>query len=224
MDITYLGHSCFKLKGKAEFTGQSVSVLFDPFDSSFVGLPLAKTEADIVIVSHQHPDHNCVAKIGPGYFLIDQPGEYEIQGVSVLGYLVDHDQEKGEKRGKSNIFVVEMEGYRIAHLGDLGRPLTDHELSEMGVIDALFLPVGGDCTLNIKDARELVNKVSPYAVIPMHYLQKGMNQENFGMLQPLDKFLELCQGLKQETAEKYNVVKRSADDGEPKIVILQRKV
>lgn len=224
MDITYFGHSCFRLKGKAEFTNQPVTILHDPFDPSVVGLPLGKIDTDIVTVSHQHPDHNFVQKVNPDYFLIDQPGEYEVHGVSVLGYSVDHDQENGGKRGKNTIFVIEVEGCRLAHLGDLGRPLTDHELSAMGVIDVLFLPVGGEFTLNIKDARELINKISPYAVIPMHYLETGTNQENFKGLQTLDKFLGLCQGLKQETTEKYSVIKRNSNDSEPQIIILQRKV
>jgi len=223
MDITYLGHSCFKLKAKDGFSGKPISLLFDPFDPSFVGLPFAKTEADIVTVSHQHADHNYLDKIAQGYFLIDQPGEYEVRGISVLGYKVDHDQEKGEKRGKNNIFVVEAEGCRIAHLGDLGRQLTDHELSDLGVIDVLFLPVGGEYTLDQKEARDLISKISPTIAIPMHFMQKGLDEKNFIDLKTLESFLGMCQGLKQEVMDKYSVAKCRTEGVEPSIVILQRK-
>lgn len=221
MEITYLGHSCFKIKAKAEFAKQTVTIITDPYDPTLVGFSFAKQEADILTVSHQHPDHNFIAKINDGYFLIDQPGEYEVSGISVLGYSVDHDDSGGISRGKNNIYVIEAEGYRVCHLGDLGRTLSDNELSELGVIDTLLLPVGDISTLSIKEARDLVNKISPTAVIPMHFFQDGMNANEFAGLKKLDEFLSLCVGLKQDKVDRYTV-ERSVSV-EPKIVLLSRK-
>lgn len=218
-----MGHSCFRIKGRAGFTKESVTVITDPFNPTTVGLPLAKLDANIVTVSHQHNDHSYLDKVKQGYFLIDQPGEYEVSGVSILGYSVDHDNKQGTERGKNNIYVIEMDNCRVCHLGDLGRDLTDQELSELGVIDVLLLPVGGHFTITIKEARELVNRITPTVVIPMHYYQEGMNKAEFGQLQPLSGFIEVCQGLKQETCDKYTVEKARDEDTEPEVIILKRK-
>ena len=173
MDIVYLGHSSFKIKTK------TATVITDPFDPKMVGLKYSGVEGEIVTVSHDHRDHNAVDKVGGVKRVVDGPGEYEISGVSIMGYPSFHDNEKGAKRGKNTIYVYEAEGLRLAHLGDLGHVISEDLVNEMGAIDVLMIPVGGEFTIGPKEAAEIVGKVDPYFVIPMHYKISGMNPETF---------------------------------------------
>ena len=119
MDIIYLGHSSFKIKGK------TASVITDPFDPEMVGLKYPKNEADIVSVSHDHNDHNKIDLVSNVDMVVRTAGEYEIKGISIIGIEVDHDSSGGQERGKNIIFVFEVDGIRVAHFGDLGHKLTD---------------------------------------------------------------------------------------------------
>src|SRR5437764_763688 len=109
MDITYLGHSSFKFKGK------KTTVVTDPFDPTMVGLKFPKVEADIVTVSHGHPDHNATSLVGGSPFIVSGPGEYEIMGVSIIGVDSFHDGVKGKERGRNTIYNIEVEGIHIVH-------------------------------------------------------------------------------------------------------------
>ena len=135
MDIFYLGHSSFKLKGKHG------SIITDPFDSKKVGLKYSSNEADIVSISHEHEDHNAVSAIKGEPKVISGPGEYEIKGISILGFSSFHDSKNGEERGKNTIYVFEIDTVRICHLGDLGQKLSDSLIESLGDIDVLMIPV-----------------------------------------------------------------------------------
>src|SRR6185369_7759330 len=150
MEIVYLGHSSFKLSGK------NTKLVTDPFDSSLVGLKYPKVEADIVTISHHHPDHDKSEQVSEVKKIVDGPGEYEIGGVSIIGISSFHDDKKGAERGKNTIYLIEMDGLKLLHLGDLGHLLTDKEKSEIGDIDVMFIPVGGEYTIDAKTAYELV--------------------------------------------------------------------
>ena len=134
MDITYLGHSSFRIKTK------TATIITDPFDPQMVGLKYSGVEGDIVTISHAHNDHNAEAKVSGVKKVFDGPGEYEVMGVSIIGYPSFHDGKGGSERGKNIIFVFEAEGLRIAHLGDLGHQLSDDLINEMGSIDILMIP------------------------------------------------------------------------------------
>ncbi len=135
MEIIYLGHSAFRLKGK------TASVVTDPYDETVGKFP-KEVEADVVTVSHGHFDHNAVSKIRGNPFVVDSPGEIEVKGVSVVGVATHHDDKMGEERGGNTVFVIEMEGLRVVHLGDLGHKLTAEQLAEIGPVDMAMLPVG----------------------------------------------------------------------------------
>src|SRR3989304_462301 len=114
MDITYLGHSSFRLRGK------QASLVTDPYHSQMVGLKFPRhVTADVVTVSHNHEDHNATAAVEENPFVISGPGEYEVKGVNVLGIASFHDDAKGAKRGRNIIYRIEMDGVAIVHLGDL---------------------------------------------------------------------------------------------------------
>ncbi len=166
MDIVYLGHASFRLKGKLG------AVAMDPYGGDFGKYP-KDIQADILTVSHGHPDHNDIKNVEAG-FLIDGPGEYEVKGISIVGVASFHDDQNGAERGTNTIYVVEMDGLRVAHLGDLGHKLTQAQLDEMGNVDILLIPVGGVYTIDAKTAVEVVKQIDPWVVIPMHYHQAGI--------------------------------------------------
>ncbi|MCX7928313.1 MAG: MBL fold metallo-hydrolase [Patescibacteria group bacterium] len=215
MDITYLGHSSFKLKGK------SATVVTDPFDPAFVGIKFPTTEADIVCVSHQHADHNYLQGVANAKKVIDAPGEYEVMGVSFLGFPSYHDDKKGELRGKNTIFVIEIDGFRIAHLGDLGHVLSDQLIEEMGSIDILLIPTGGVYTIDSEVAAKVAQDIDAPIVVPMHYKSEGLSQSAFGMLEEVSEFVK-AYAMPVETLDKLSIKKSDVAE-ERKIVIFNRK-
>jgi len=215
MDIIYLGHSSFRLRGK------TASVVCDPFDSEIVGFKFPLVDADVVTVSHDHKDHNQFMLVKNAQKVISGPGEYEISGVSIIGIPTFHDNKKGSLRGKNTIYVIEMDGLRIAHLGDLGHELSEKILNQMGAIDILMIPVGGEYTIGTAMATKVARAVEPAIVIPMHYLVEGMNGETFSKLVKVEPFLS-DMGLPVENLPKLSVKKTDIAE-EKKIVVLERR-
>jgi L-ascorbate metabolism protein UlaG (beta-lactamase superfamily) len=179
MEINWLGHSCFKIKGK------QATVITDPYTPD-IGYTLGKQSATIVTVSHQHPGHNCIAGINGEPHPVTGSGEYEISNVLIIGLASYHDSEKGMLRGKNTIYLIEMDDITICHLGDLGHPLTDAQTEEMGNVDILMLPVGGFSTINASTAAAIVRQIEPKIVLPMHYGTPSLKRE----LDPVEKFLK----------------------------------
>jgi len=217
MDITYLGHSSFKIKTK------TATVVTDPFDSQMVGLKYSGVEGEIVTISHDHPDHNAAGKVSGVKKVIEGPGEYEVMGVSIIGYPSFHDGKAGAERGKNTIFVFEAEGLRIAHLGDLGHTLSDDLVNEMGSIDVLMIPVGGVFTIGPKEAVEIVGKIDPYFTIPMHYKVLGLNPQTFAGVEPVETFIKEI-GMTVENLPKFSLKKEDIlEDQGSKVIILEKK-
>lgn len=187
MDITYLGHSAFKLRGKI------ATIITDPYAAS-VGFDMPKASADIVTVSHQHEDHNAVNKVSgtarrPEPYLIQAPGEYEVSGVGVFGWQTFHDDTEGKQRGKNTVYIIHLDGLRICHLGDLGHVLSESQIHQIGEVDVLLVPVGGFYTINAKQAVEVIKELQPSVIVPMHYQTSRHNQEMFAQVAPVSQFL-----------------------------------
>lgn len=192
----------------------------DPFDPAMVGLRYPKLQADIVTVSHSHQDHNFLEKIVGEPFIIDSLGEYEVKGISVFGIKSFHDEKEGAERGLNTIYLIETEGLRVCHLGDLGVPLNEEQLKEVNGVDVLLMPVGGIYTIGPKEAVEVVSQVEPTVVIPMHYKVKGMT-ETFDQLVGVDEFLKEL-GVEVEPVKRYLVSKDKLPE-EREVVVLERK-
>ena len=174
-----MGLSCFRIRGS-----QAV-IITDPFPPG-LGYTLGKQGADIVTVSHQHPSHSYDQGIGSEHRLVKGPGEYEISGVLILGISTYHDSVKGQSRGKNTIYLMEIDGVNVLHLGDLGHALNDQQAEEIGNVDVLLLPVGGVNTINAAMAAEVIRKLEPKVVVPMHYkTEKGSPD-----LEPVENFLK----------------------------------
>ena len=179
MDISWLGHSCFRIKGA------QATIITDPY-SPDLGYSLGKPTARIVTVSHQHPGHSYVQGIGGEPRLVMGPGEYEISGVLIIGMTTFHDGEEGRKRGKNAAYLMEVDEVSVCHLGDLGHVLTARQVEELENVDVLLLPVGGISTINAPMAAEVVRQLEPKVVVPMHYKTEALNWE----LEPVDRFLK----------------------------------
>lgn len=187
MDITFLGHSSFKIRGKNGI------VVCDPF-SAKIGFPFPKVSADIVTISHHHFDHSAVDQVSGTArkdkpYVIDAPGEYELLDIAVSVHRSFHDAENGALRGKNNIVVIRIEGIALAHLGDLGHILSDSDINSLGAIDVLMVPVGGEYTIGPKQAVEIAEAIEPSVIIPMHYRTEKHSSE-FAKLSTVDGFLK----------------------------------
>jgi L-ascorbate metabolism protein UlaG (beta-lactamase superfamily) len=216
MEIFYLGHSSFKLRGKDK------TLITDPFDPAMVGIDFPRNEADIVTISHNHHDHDRSDLIGGNPKIVNGPGEYEIGGVSLVGISTFHDNKSGSLRGVNTVYIIEMDGVRLLHLGDLGHVLDKNVVSEMGVINVLFVPVGGEFTIGPKEANQVAEMVTASIVVPMHYQAEGLNQEMFSKLKRVDDFLALA-GTKVERLPKLHVTADSFTTEEQKIAVLERR-
>jgi L-ascorbate metabolism protein UlaG (beta-lactamase superfamily) len=208
MEITWLGHSCFLIKGKEK------TVILDPYHPDF-GYRLGEPEADIVTVSHFHTGHDYIAGVINEPKQIKSPGEYEIGGTFITGVATFHDDRKGSLRGKNTIYIIEMDGITLCHLGDLGHPLNPNLIEEIGDIDIIFLPVGEVSTIPIDTAAEIVRQLEPDIVIPMHYKTEAFA----GDLSPVDKFLDKMRIRDLETRPKLSVTSSSLPSSTQTIVL-----
>ncbi|MBW9171732.1 MBL fold metallo-hydrolase [Clostridium estertheticum] len=163
MKITWLGHSCFLLEDS-----KGTKLLTDPFDAT-LGYEIYKGSPDIVTISHQHFDHNYTRELTSNYKIVNRIGMSTIYDIPIKGIPSYHDKNKGAKRGENIIFTFTMDGYSVCHLGDLGHSLSNDDLRAIGSIDILFVPVGGNYTLDGKEASQVTKKINPKIVIPMHY-------------------------------------------------------
>lgn len=152
----YLGHSCFCL------TGMGQRIVLDPYsDGAVPGLENLNVEAEFVYCSHGHGDHNGVS----GVKLVgDGAPKFSLTEIET-----DHDNAGGSLRGKNIIRVFDFGGTRVAHFGDLGRELTEDEVRALTGLDCVLIPVGGHFTIDAKQAADIVKKIAPKLVIPMHY-------------------------------------------------------
>lgn len=213
MEIKYLGHASFFLKGK---TGV---VITDPYDS-YIGLKFPKIEADIVTISHHHEDHDRADLVLGSPLVIDIPGEYEKKGIRITGFSVFHDKKQGKERGKNTLFKIEIDGISLLHCGDLGHVLDDEVVEEIDGVDILLIPVGGFYTINAEEAMTIVRKIEPSIIIPMHYNHPKLNQEIFGKIAPVTDFLEKM-GVSQLAPIKKLSVKKEELTEEMRVVVME---
>lgn len=215
MDISWLGHSSFRIKGK------NATVVTDPFESGKVGFKFPKTEADIVTVSHDHWDHNQAELVAGSPKVVSDPGEYEIKGVSIFGVPTYHDNKQGAERGRNTVYVITVDNIRICHLGDLGHTLSEEQVGEIGSVDILLIPVGGAYTIDPVQAGEAVSSLEPKIVVPMHYKTPESNQDIFGTLSEVGEFVKEI-GVPQVKTDKLSVTFDKLPE-EMQLVILERK-
>jgi len=211
IEITWLGHSCFRIKGR------EATLITDPYDGS-IGYSLGNPKADIVTSSHPHPGHSFVAGIGGAPRIVHGPGEYEIASVFISGIATFHDAERGKGRGKNTVYLIEMEEMRVCHLGDLGHALSSDQVEEMSGVEVLLVPVGGLSTIDAAAAAEMVRLLQPRIVIPMHFKTDVVPFK----LEPVESFLKEM-GLKAATPQPKLSITRTGLPEETRVVVLDYK-
>lgn len=211
MEITWYGQSCFRLRSRG------LSVVTDPY-SPEVGLKLPRLTATIVTVSHDHPDHNAAQAVKGNPFVISGPGEYEVEGIFVIGVATAHDAKNGQEQGRNTAYIIEFEDLTICHLGDLGQTLTQEQIEQLDGVDILLVPVGGRTTLTGAKAAEVVRVLEPSIVIPMHYKIPGL-------VMPLDGVQRFLKEMAVESPEKLEMltITKSQLPEETRLVLLEPK-
>jgi L-ascorbate metabolism protein UlaG (beta-lactamase superfamily) len=184
-----------------------------------LGLRPPQGQADAVFVSHDHPDHNNIGAIKGNPVVLDTPGEYAVKGINVIGLDSFHDEASGMERGHSTIFILEAEELKICHLGDLGTDLSEKQLDEIDGTDILFVPIGGTYTIDGEKAAELVHKVEPAIVIPMHYKTAGSNLK----IDDEKKFCAEMGNCPKEKTAKLTIKKKDTEGKSMEVVLMSHE-
>lgn len=217
MDIYWGGQALFRLKGKV------ATVVIDPFDPEFTGLKLPnQLSADVVLSSHEHEDHNNTGVVknatGEDPVVFKEPGEYEVAGAVITGISSFHDDTGGSKRGKNTIFNIMIDRLNIIHLGDLGQSkLTEEQLTQIGEVDILLVPVGSVYTIDGKIAAGIVSQLEPKMIIPMHYKIEGLKFE----LEGVEGFLKEMGAENVASVPKLSITKEKLPE-EPQVILLAK--
>ncbi len=215
VEVIWHGHACFELRGK------EVIVVLDPFTG--LGIPEPKANADVVLCSHSHRDHNHsgpVLKEG-GIVLEGFVGSRAVSGISVKGVATFHDAAGGSQRGKNSIYVVHLDDLRFCHLGDLGHDLTRKQVGELGSIDVLITPVGGGPTIGPDLASSIAERLDPKIVVPMHYNADipGQGEWMSSRLHRVDDFLVRSEGHVERLIGRSFTIMKGSLPKERKILV-----
>ena len=209
MDITWHGHSCFRLNERG-----IASVVTDPFDYQAVGYKPLNLRGDIVTVSHDAAGHNFVSAVKGRKRVITGPGEYEIGGVFITGV-----QTNGKKRSademRNTLYVFDYNGVTVAHLGDLREVPSQSQIEALGDVNVVLIPVGGGGGLSAPKAVEVISLLEPGFVIPMHYGTPATSLK----LAPVTKFLKEMGAGKLEPQASLSV-SQSSIPSETHVVVL----
>ncbi len=210
MEITWYGHSCFRLAERNYAT-----VVTDPFDSKEIGYFPLKLKADIVTVSHDAPGHNNREAVKGASHVIDGPGEFEIGGVFITGVQTDSTGKKAKDIIRNTIYVFDYDGITVAHLGDLKQAPSQAEIDALGTVNVALVPVGGGGGLNAAKAAEIISLLEPNIVVPMHYATEDVKVS----LDSLNKFIKEM-GLAKPESQPSLKVTRSGLPEETHVIVL----
>lgn len=183
MEIIWLGHACFVLES------DGCRAVLDPY--SFECYPPLSIEAHEVFCSHGHRDHNYTDGVR---LLAPRKSAFTVTKIETF-----HDDAQGTLRGMNTMHLLEAEGLRVLHCGDLGHPLDAAQLAQVGRCDALLIPVGGYYTIDAKAAKTLTDALGARVVVPMHYrhgeygLREVGGVEDFLALYDADEVTHLSQ-------------------------------
>lgn len=215
MKIMWYGHAAFKVTTEA-----GVRIIIDPYQSGAFGGALSygkiTDEADIVLSSHDHDDHNYVKDIAGPFTLINRKGEYTEKGVKIRAIPTFHDASRGSERGENLIFVIEADGLTLGHTGDLGHILEKSILSSLGRMDILLLPVGGFYTIDAREAARILNDIGPLVTIPMHFKTEKCDFP----IAPVEEFTAGKKGVKVFDGSEVDIRKDTLPKA-PEIIVLK---
>jgi L-ascorbate metabolism protein UlaG (beta-lactamase superfamily) len=214
LDLTWLGHACFRLRGR------EVTILTDPYEGADWGYPPVATSANVVTISNDHPHHAGLSGIDGQPRVLRGPGEYEIGGALIWGVRTLQRKNGTARAPRNTAFIIQVEELTVCHLGDLAdAPLGAEELSRIKDADVLLVPVGGNCTINATQAAAVVAQVEPKLIVPMHYA----TEETRGHL-PLDEIERFCKelGATDASPRARLSITPSSLPNEPTVVLLEK--
>jgi L-ascorbate metabolism protein UlaG (beta-lactamase superfamily) len=211
MEINWYGHSCFRLRTRG---GVAVT---DPCGKD-VGYNIPRLRADIITISHNHPDYNNCALVRGKPKVINGPGEYEVKGVFITGIATRMKKSKGPERPKNTIYLFDFDGLTVCHLGNLDHVPSQAQVQALSGVDILLIPVGAVTTINANQAAEIIGLLEPKIVIPMHYRTKVVKSR----LQPVTKFLKEM-GLPETSPRDSLEISKSSLPTENQVVVLSYK-
>jgi L-ascorbate metabolism protein UlaG (beta-lactamase superfamily) len=205
MKIKYFGHAAFKITQEK----YGVRIITEPYEPNSydgaIGYSEIEDEAEIVTVSHTHPDHNNFIGITSKPEIIKTIGRVEKGGIILNGVETYHDTAKGANRGKNIVYTITADDITICHLGDLGHPLTEEQVKKIGSVDVLLIPVGGGPTIDKGAVDSVINALKPKIIIPMHYKSDKCSLNIAG----LDQFLKGKKGIKHFKESEITIKKDS---------------
>jgi L-ascorbate metabolism protein UlaG (beta-lactamase superfamily) len=214
MKIKWYGHAAFKIT-----TDGGVRVIIDPYQSGAFGGALSygkiTEETDIVLTSHDHDDHNYTKDIKGTFKHFNKEGVYKEKGLTIEAFPCYHDQSEGKERGNNLLFMIEADGLRLAHMGDLGHTLAQETVKKMGRVDIVLLPVGGFYTIDSDEAGMVMNEIKPKFTIPMHYKTPKCEFPIAG----IEAFTAGKKGIKMVNAYEIEVNKDNLPK-EPEIIVM----
>jgi len=215
MKMKLYGHAAFGLT-----TESGVRIIIDPYESGgfggAIGYAPITDHADIVLVSHDHGDHNHTGTIHGPFNIVNEEGSYFLKGVSISAIPTYHDASKGKERGKNLMFVIDADGLRVVHAGDLGHVLEQDVLNRIGRTDILMLPVGGTFTVDAIAATHVMNAIKPSVTIPMHYKSEKIEVP----LAPVEDFIKGKNRVRKVNGPEIELTLENLPR-EPEIVLLQ---
>lgn len=210
MEINWYGHSSFRLRDR------DIAIVTDPYDKT-LGLTLPRVRADLITISHEHPDHNCIKQVKGEPVVLSGPGEYEIKGIFITG-IASASPKKAAEGGDNTIFVFEFDGVTVCHLGDLDHVPAQEQIEALGDVHVLLVPVGGGNTIGAAQAGEVISLLEPRIVVPMHYALPELQVK----LDPVSKFFKEM-GLREPAPAPSLKVTGSNLPDETQVVVLEYK-
>lgn len=219
MNIQYYGDYCFKITTKPSGRATEDVVIVTDVPEKGTGLRAPQGEAQIVLLSHQSLDAPELDVVKGNPIKLSVPGEYSAKGVSILGFSSVRDEEDGAKRGHNTIFLFETEEMTVCYLGALGAEPTPSVVEKLSGVDILFVPAGGVDTLPVSKIDELVKKIEPKVVIPMHYKIAGMTKADLPDVKPFCNAVGNCP---KEALAKWNVKKKDIETKHLEVILLEK--
>jgi len=211
MEITWYGHSCFRLTERSEAT-----VVCDPYDNQHVGYPPLRLKADILTISHESPSHSYIKAVKGAPYIISGPGEYEIGEVFITGVRTNGRSKKDATIPENTLYLIDYNGINIVHLGDLNVSPSQSEVEELGPVHIALVPVGGGSGLNASKAAEVIRLLEPNIVIPMHYFTPDTKVK----LDGINKFLKEMGLSHVDTLPSLKIASPGSLPDETKVVVL----
>lgn len=207
MELTWIGHSCFRLRGR------DAAIITDPCARGS-GYALNQAAAEVVTISNPHPNHGAADEVAGTPTVLSGPGEYEVKGVLISGVRTPRPKNNAQA-ARNTAYIMTIDDITVCHLGDLATLLVSEQIELMKDVDVLLVPVGGHCTIGAQEAIEVISQVEPKLVIPMHYQTEYSTAE----LEPVDRFLREM-GLSQTQPQPKLNITHSSLPSEPTVALL----